>query len=76
MIKGVFNFAPFIFLWNLYVGISRFLCIFAILYMKIYEMKRHILFILTLLFFFYAKSQPNCIFTHYSSETVCLRTLS
>ena len=31
-------------------------------------MKRHILFILTLLFFFYAKSQPNCIFTHYSSE--------
>jgi len=64
MIKGVFNFAPFIFLG----GISRFLCIFAILYMKIYEMKRHILFILTLLFFFYAKSQPNCIFTHYSSE--------
>ena len=36
--------------------------------MKIYEMKRHILFILTLLLFFYAKSQPNCIFTHYSSE--------
>ena len=31
-------------------------------------MKRHILFILTLLLFFYAKSQPNCIFTHYSSE--------
>ena len=27
-----------------------------------------ILFILTLLLFFYAKSQPNCIFTHYSSE--------
>ena len=68
MIKGVFNFAPFYFFRNLYVGISRFLCIFAILYMKIYEMKRHILFILTLLFFFYAKSQPNCIFTHYSSE--------
>ena len=36
--------------------------------MKIYEMKRHILFILTLLLFFHAKSQPNCIFTHYSSE--------
>ena len=31
-------------------------------------MKRHILFILTLLLFFHAKSQPNCIFTHYSSE--------
>ncbi len=31
-------------------------------------MKRHILFILTLLLFFNAKSQPNCIFTHYSSE--------
>lgn len=67
MIKGDLT-LPLLFFRNLYVSISRFLCIFAILYMKIYEMKRHILFILTLLLFFYAKSQPNCIFTHYSSE--------
>lgn len=50
------------------MSVSLVFMYFAILYMKIYEMKRHILFILTLLFFFYAKSQPNCIFTHYSSE--------
>ena len=31
-------------------------------------MKKHILLILTLLLFLSAKSQPNCIFTHYSSE--------
>ena len=50
------------------MSVSLVFMYFAILYMKIYEMKRHILFILTLLLFFYAKSQPNCIFTHYSSE--------
>lgn len=67
MIKGGFNFSPFVFL-GACISVSLVFMYFCLLYMKIYEMKRHILFILTLLLFFHAKSQPNCIFTHYSSE--------
>lgn len=36
--------------------------------MKIYEMKRHIILLLSLIFFLGAQGRPNCIFTHYSSE--------
>lgn len=75
MIKGGFNFAPFIFLGTC-MSVSLVFMYFAILYMKIYEMKRHILFILTLLLFFMQKVSLIVSLLIILRKTACLRTPS